>query len=173
MKLLPFWNRDSRSWFTLEESTFNQSDIANTQLGFDLALTTLPEDVIEQVCAILHAVDDIPDPYRALKVQLVNLFTPKPLDLVQKIIHSGELGDRRPSQLMESMLALLPPGEPDGMIFKVPADIRNHVVTAGFNSTAREMAAMADILWFAANNNRSGNKRSQAVAAVQEDVEDL
>ena len=43
-------------------------------------LTTLPEDVIEQVCAILHAVDDIPEPYRALKVQLVNL----PLNTVKK-----------------------------------------------------------------------------------------
>ena len=32
---------------------------------------------------------------------------------------------------------------------------------------------MADNLWFAANLSKGGNKRSQAVAAVQEDDEDL
>ena len=179
VKLPPFWSRDCRSWFTLAESTFNRSGINDTRLRFDLVLPALPEDVIEQVLALLHAVDDIADPYRALKVRLVELFTPKPLDLAQKIIFGGELGDRRPSQLMETMLALLPPGEPDGIIFKalfinrLPADIRNHVVAAGLNTTSREMAAMADNLWFAANLSKGGNKRTQAVAAVQQDDEDL
>ena len=177
MKLPPFWTRDSCSWFTLAESTFNRSGV-NLQT-FDLVLPALPEEVIEQVRAILHAVDNIANPYRALKARLLDLFTPKPLDLCQKIIHSGELSKRRPSHLMEAMLALLPPGEPDGMLFKthflnrLPADIRNHVVGAGFNKTSREMAAMADDLWFASNSRQGGNKRSQAVAAVQEDDKDL
>ena len=102
--------------------------------------TDLPEEVIEQIRGILHPVNNIADPYRALKIRLLNLFTPKPLDLCQKIIHSSELCDRRPSQLMESMLALLPPGEPDGMLFKthfinrLPLDIRYHMVAGGFTS---------------------------------------
>ena len=51
---------------------------------------------------------------------------------------------------MESMLALLPPGEPESMLFKahflnrLPADICNHVAAAGFNNTASEMADIAD-----------------------------
>ena len=164
VKLPTFWTRDSCSWFTLSESSF--SGVADTRLLFDLVLPALPEEVIEQVRAILHAVDDIANPYRALKAKLLDLFTPKLLDLCQKIIHSGKLGNRRPSHLMEAMLALLPPGEPDGMLFKthflnrLPADIRNHVVGAGFNKTSREMAAMADDLWFASNSRQGGNKRS-------------
>ena len=63
--LPPFWTRDSRSWFTLGESTFNRSGIADTQLRFDLVLPALPEEVIEQICGILHTVDDIADPYRS------------------------------------------------------------------------------------------------------------
>ena len=54
----------------------------------------------EQVSGVLHAVDDIADPYRALKIRLLDLYTPKLLDLCRKIIHGGELGDRRPSQLI-------------------------------------------------------------------------
>ena len=73
-------------------------------LRFDLVLPALPEEVIEQIRGILHAVDNIADPYRALKIQLLDLFTPKPLDQCQKIIHGGKLGDRRHSQLMESTL---------------------------------------------------------------------
>ena len=113
--------------------------------------------MIEQIRGILHAVDDIADPYRALKTKLLDRFTPKLLNFCQRIINSGELGDRSPSQLMETMLALLPPGEPESMLFKthflnrLPADIRNHVAAAGFNNTASEMADIADNLWFASN----------------------
>ena len=107
--------------------------------------------MIEQVRGILHAINNIADPYRALKVRLLDLFTPKPLDLCQKIIHGGEFGDRRPSQLMETMLVLLPPGEPNGMLFKTHflnrlADICNHVVTAGFNNTSQHVGAARGLL---------------------------
>ena len=92
------------------ESTFNCSGVADPRLHFYLVLPALPEEVIEQIPGILHAIDNIANPYRALKIRLLDLFTPKLLDQSQKIIHGGELGDRRPSQLMESTLALLPPG---------------------------------------------------------------
>ena len=58
---------------------------------------------------------------------------------------------------MEDMLGLLPPREPEGMLFKthfinrLPVNIRNHVVTAGFTLSSREMADVADNLWFARN----------------------
>ena len=179
MKLPPFWTRDSRSWFAQAESTFHRSGIADTRLSFDLVLPALLEEVIKQLGGILHTVDDIADPYRALKTKLLSRFTPKPLYLCQRIINGGELGDRSPGQLMESMLALLPPGEPESMLFKthflnrLPADIRNHVAAAGFNNTASEMADIADTLWFASNSRQGGNKSSQAVASVQEDDENL
>ena len=80
-------------------------------MRFNLVLPALPEEVIEQIRGILYTVDNIADPYRALKAKLLDRFTPKPLDLCQRIINGGELGDRSPSQLMDSMLALLPPGE--------------------------------------------------------------
>ena len=177
VKLPPFWTRDSPSWFTLAESTFHRRGVADSRLCFDLVLPALPEEVIKQLCGILHTVDDIADPYRALKTKLLSKFTPKPLDLIQRIINGGELSDRSPGQLMESMLALLPPGEPESMIFKthflnrLPVGIRNHVAAAGFNHTATELADIADTLWFASNHRQSGNKRSKAVAAVQEEDE--
>ena len=59
------------------------------------------------------------------------------------------LGDRRPSHLMNEMLALLPTGEnKDGAIFlgiylrKLPSTMRDHLAAANHN-TAAAMAAHA------------------------------
>ena len=49
------------------------------------------EEVIKQLRGILHTVDDIADPYRALKTKLLTKFTPKPLDLIQRIINGVSL----------------------------------------------------------------------------------
>ena len=46
------------------------------------------------------------------------------------------------------------------------------MAAAGFNHTATELADIAT-LWFASSGRQSGNKRSQAVAAVQEEDENL
>ena len=46
VKLPPFWTKDTRSWFTLAESTFNRSHVADTRLRFDLVLPALPEQVL-------------------------------------------------------------------------------------------------------------------------------
>ena len=57
--------------------------------------------------------------------------------------------------MMESMLALLPPGELDGLLFKtiflarLPSKIRGHVAAQFGTLTSRQMGALADNLWFA------------------------
>ena len=79
-------------------------------LHFDLTLPALPEEVIEQIRGVLQTVKKLDSPCLALKARLLDLFTPKPKDQCFKLIFRGELSNRRPSQLMESMLALLPLG---------------------------------------------------------------
>ena len=80
---------------------------------------------------------------------------------------------------MEDMLPLLPPREPERMLFKthfiirLPMTIRDHMVTAGFTLTSREMVAVADNLWFARNSRQSDSKHHPVAAAVEEDVEEI
>ena len=60
--------------------------------------------------------------------------------------------------LMETMLAMLPPGEEDGVLFKmlyvtkVPSKVRSHVMAGGMSLSSREMASLADDLWFGASS---------------------
>ena len=51
VKLPPFWTKDTRSCFTLAESTFNHSSLADPRLRFDLVLPALPEEVIHSSVA--------------------------------------------------------------------------------------------------------------------------
>ena len=124
--------------------------MVKARLCFDLTLPALPEEVIEQVRGVLHMVHKLDRLYVALKARLLQLLTPKPAYTCLKLIFSGELGDRRPSQLMETMLALLPPGEEDGILFKtlfvtkLPREVRSHVLARGMNLSSREMADLAD-----------------------------
>ena len=156
INLTPFWTKDTRSWFTLTESTFNRYGVHDSRLMFDLVLPALPDEALEQVRAILHSVSETPDPYNTLKERLVEIYTPSDLDMGFRLLHSPELGDRRPSAMMEAMLAMLPPGEQEGILFRcifisrLPSDIADLVTAkAKKKLTARQLASYADDLWLA------------------------
>ncbi len=50
-------------------------------------------------------------PYQALKQRLLKVFQPDQWEAVHSLLHYRELGDLKPSQLMDAMLAALPAGE--------------------------------------------------------------
>ena len=146
VKLPPFWPKKPNYSFTLAESTFNRHNVVDSRLSFVLVLPALPEAVIEQIRCVLRAVDHLDRPYLDLKARLLRLHTPKPADTCFKLIHCSDLGDRRPTQLMETMLALLPPGEEDVIFFKtlfvtkLPREVRSHVLACQMNLSSRDMA---------------------------------
>ena len=104
---------------------------------------------------MLHAVEHLDCPYVDLKATLLKLFTPKPVDNCLKLIHSPEFGNRRPIQLMEAMLALLPPGAEDNILFKtlyftkLPKEVRGHVLANGMHLDSRELsrAGRRPLVW--------------------------
>ena len=85
--------------------------MVDSRLCFHLVLPTQPEEGIEQVRGVLCEVNNLDCPYVVLKARLLQLLNPKPEDRSLKLIFGGDLGNRRPSQLMETMLALLLPRE--------------------------------------------------------------
>ncbi|MBM3938995.1 MAG: hypothetical protein FJ333_10155 [Sphingomonadales bacterium] len=153
LKLPTMWRNDVISWFALIESTFRRHGVTDRQFMFDLALPALPEETLDHVKSVLRASATSDDPYQLLKDRLTHLYTPDDLDLTYKILSVAELGDRRPSQLMETMLALLPDGEADGLLFKgvflsrLPVEIRDNVAVQWKAMDSRALAAFADTLW--------------------------
>lgn len=172
VNLSPFWKHKPRNWFELSESTFNRYGVLNSRHRYDLVLPALQDDVVDRLAGTMAEAVQLEDPYQALKDRLLELFIPDAFDQVYTLLHAPELGDRRPSDFMDWMLATLPPGEQEGLLVKgiflsrLPDDIRSLVQTQAKTMDCRPLAAFADQLWIARNSRKSG-RPVMAVAEQQ------
>jgi len=165
IKLPEFWTDKPEAWFATTEAQFRRGRVTVQATMFDHVLCKLPPEVIASVLDIVVTPPE-DDPYTALKDRLLTSFKPSKWEQVSKLLHFPDLGDRRPTALMDAMLATLPAGaSSDCVLFqgifleRMPDYIRTHLSLPKFE-TAREMAVMADALW--AGQARQG----AAVSAV-------
>ena len=112
------------------------------------------------------------DAYKRLRERLTASYSKTRWQQAFALIKHPDLGDRRPSQLMNEMLALLPAGDTgDSTIFlalfllRLPVSMRDHLGAADFK-TAAEMAARADTLWDARAGESTVSSLSAPVDAV-------
>ena len=97
----------------------------------------------------------------------MELLTPSILDQCTSILWGAELGGPRPTELLEVMMAALPPDEPASHIFKtiflhcLPGDLKDLVAIQFHQLEVRELAKFADVIWDARNSKK------MVVAAVQ------
>jgi hypothetical protein len=154
VKLPEFWPADPQTWFHQAEAAFRRSNVTVSYTKYDHVLMKLPTDVVMSVRDLVNTMQpNTPDAYEQLKARLTESYGKTKWQQVNTLLDMPPLGDRRPSHLMNEMLALLPTGEnKDGAIFlgiymrKLPATMRDHLAAANHN-TAAAMAAHADILW--------------------------
>ena len=164
--LTPFWPSAPAAWFRLAEATFHRLHVIDPNLMFDLTLPALQESTVAQLQDILQAADNLPNPYEALKAELIRQHSPNVLEQLNRIVFSPELGGQPPSQLMRTLLTHLPAGEPAGLLFKhlfllrLPEDLREQVSKKIERLDARELAEYADTRWHVWNAKRSGGRGS-------------
>ena len=172
VKLPPFWEKDAAAWFRTAEEILEECGVTEAKAKYRAILMHVPQHLVERARGVLNAADAAADPYEELKLRLVELLTPSKLDQVNSLIWGPELGGRRPSELMDGMLAALPPGEAAGLIFKglflhrLPADMRELVALQFITLPAMELAAYADTIW----DSRNAKKATVAAVAVPEDA---
>ena len=84
---------------------------------WDKTPTVLPQDVARSVLEILQ---DVPseEPYEELKSCLVQSFALTDYQRAEQFVRLPGVGDRRPSELMNTMFVLLPSGHPPCFLFK-------------------------------------------------------
>jgi len=126
VKLPPFWEKDTAAWFRLVEEILEAHHVTDLRARYRLTLLSVPQHILERARGVLNAADTAADPYSELKSRLIELLTPSELDQVNSIIWGAELGGRRPSEMMDGMLAALPQGEPAGLLFKGQAEQATH-----------------------------------------------
>lgn len=168
VKLSDFWTDDPNMWFQHAEAQFIDARITVSSTKYYKVLGKLPAVVLKSVRdVVLGITATTADPYKQLKRRLVKSFAPSKWQQIFLLLHHPDIGDRRPSHLMDAMLALLPEGETPGLIFqglfleRLPQDMRDHLTTRKFDDV-RAMSDHADALW----DGRQARAVSSVVAAV-------
>ena len=176
VKLPPFWEKDAAAWFGLVDKILEESNIVDARARYRAALLHIPQHLLERARGVINAAAATVDPYGELKARLIELLTPSKLDLINSILWGAELGGRRPSEMMDSMLAALPPGEAAGLIFKglflhrLPADMRELVALQFTVLTAKELAMYADTIWDARNAKKTTVAAIGAASAAKPEI---
>ncbi|XP_059083847.1 uncharacterized protein LOC131881066 [Tigriopus californicus] len=105
-KLPSFWPTRVRVWFIRAEAEFNLRNITQDETKWSLVVAALDETTAGRILNLLEH-PPATDKYRAIKDKLTATFSLSRRERATALLNIGELGDRRPSELMDEMLALL------------------------------------------------------------------
>jgi len=157
VKLQQFWTHKPKVWFTNAEAEFDTCYVRDQRTMFNLVVKTLAEEALDRAAAIVEHPENFLNPYLALKQRLLEIYQMDPWECCSRLLHFRELGDWKPSQMMDAMLVLHKPEHLFKSIFlaRIPADMRDHVQREAERLDCRELAAYADTIWQSRNANRA------------------
>ena len=118
---LPSFNKDRpKIYFQHIEALFRRHRVSSSYDRYDYLVPALSSDVMDEIQDVIEeiATTAAGDPYERTKERLLLLYAPSRWVMASRILHHPHLGDTRPSVLMSKMLALLPRGEPPGILFQ-------------------------------------------------------
>lgn len=131
IKLPAWWPDQPEVWFARVEAMFRQKGITTDATRFDHVLAVLDNETAIRVLDIIRA----PPPgtsYEAVKARLIGSLSHTEFERGCKLIIGIELGEDKPSALMDRMLALYGQGSPDFLfrtlfLLKLPETVREHL----------------------------------------------
>jgi hypothetical protein len=152
VKLPPFWVDNAEVWFLQAEAQFAIAGITSERTAFYHVLAALPQHVVVSVLDVVRAAGTAAAPFTDLKTRLLGGYTQTKWARMFQLIHHPGLGDQRPSQLMDKMLALLSAGTKPDEVFmglfmdRLPVEMRAQLSLQDYESP-RHLAAAADLIW--------------------------
>jgi hypothetical protein len=168
LTLPAFWISEPAAWFALAEAKFCTNNITSQRVMFDLLVAALPEKNLSQVMDIIKNIPAI-NPFEVLKLRLLEAQVLSDQEKMDTLFQLGPLGDRKPSQLLASMLSVCPSGMELQPVFqylflqRLPQTLRT-LLGEQECGDIRALAALADRLW------ASHKPQPHEVMAVQEPV---
>ncbi len=147
-----FWDADPVLWFRQCESAFRRAGTVSSGVKFDHVVGKLPNAVSLSCRSLLLSINfEDKDAYERFKDHLCKNYSKSKWQQGYSLLDHPALGDRRPSQLLQDMRALLPDKEVEGVLFqclflkRLPTTMSDAVMAAGLENI-EDMAAMADRL---------------------------
>jgi len=168
LKLPTFWAKNPSFWFTQAESQFVLAKVTTEITKFHHVVRSLDIDTAEQVLSKVNTPREGHE-YADLKDALTKAFDRPVRERAARLADMGGLGDRKPSQLLNEMKALLGTESAEHMLFRhhflanLPDDIRTSLAQVEY-ATIDEAAAAADKMY--REKAITGNTSQFSVAAV-------
>ncbi|BHF81015.1 hypothetical protein SprV_0702414400 [Sparganum proliferum] len=144
-----FWQHASELYFIRIESAFYSANITKELSKYHKLVEVLPANIISQVQPLLvNPPADLP--YSALKAEILCLNAVSDRQRYHQLIKEETLGDRKPSELLRRMRALLGDMQVDEKLVKymflerLPADVQTILAFGSQDLTLSHLAEMAD-----------------------------
>lgn len=106
LKQPSFWASDPDVWFVQVEAQFNTRGITAQKTKYEYIVASLSPEFATQVCDLILRVPAITT-YDTLKQQLILRTAVSEQRMLRQLVHYTELGDQRPTQLLQRMQQLL------------------------------------------------------------------
>ena len=150
LKLPTFWSTQPRAWFIQVEAQFLLRGITDDSTKYTYIVSALDQRTAERLLDVLEN-PPAKKKYQNLKDHLLATFNLTKRQRASRLLSMSGLGDRRPTELMDEMLALLgdhPPCFLFEELFRqqLPTDVRMALEYVDFTDP-RDAARLADRLW--------------------------
>lgn len=144
LKLPEFWESAAPSWFAQAEAQFMLREITADATKYYYVVAALNSSTANRVVSILENPPE-QDKYETLKGQLLKTFGLSEAERAHQLLTLQGLGDSKPSELMDKMLALLGKNKPDFLfrhlfLHQLPTQVR----AALANTTVTDCRALAE-----------------------------
>ena len=170
LKLPTFWADQPKVWFAQAEAQFNLRNITADDTKYYYVVSALDQATAKRVSDFISAPPE-KDKYDALKGRLNDTYGLSEFKCGTSLLHMPDLGDNKPSVLMDNMLALLDGHEPCFLFIslfleRMPEDIRSILAHSKLKD-CRQLAKAADTLWETHQASSANAIRKQNATALR------
>ena len=157
LKLPVFWTSQPEVWFAQAEAQFNLRGITDQGTKFYYFLASLDQQTATRLLDLISR-PPVEHHYTVLKERLIDTFGCSKHERAARLPHFRQLGDSKPSTLMDEILALLGPCLLFEQLFleRLPEDIRIQLVDTKIEDH-RQLAKRADALWTCRDTGMESN----------------
>jgi len=106
VKLPTFWTSNAAAWFAQTEAQFGLRQVTRDDTKYWLLVAALDADVATRAAHILANPPEDDTKYQALKAFLISAYELSTEERAEQLLSLTDLGDRRPSEVMDAMLRL-------------------------------------------------------------------
>ena len=155
VKLPTFWQTNTAAWFIQAEAQFALRGITADDTRYYHVVAALDTDTANRALSVLMS-PPATDKYQALKSFLSTTYQLSEEERASALCSLPGLGDRKPSELMDSMLALLGDHQPCFLFMhlffrQLPDYIRAPLANSPSKDKPRALAQEADRLYVCVN----------------------